>query len=61
MTNLKNEILNECIKYAKENNETDLNKVIEIIMEKRLSFYEAFNNNFETNINKIDKELQKEF
>ena len=59
MMSLKDEILMECVKYAKENNESDLEKVMEIVMKKRLAFYDEFQNDFDSNVTKIDKALSK--
>ena len=59
MENLKREITNEVVKYMKETGTTDYCEAFEMVMKKRLSFYDEFEKHLDENITTMDNYLQR--
>ena len=59
MEDLKNKVIAECVAYAKAHNETNFEKIFAVVMEKRRNFYQTFFENFDENVNNINRALQK--
>ena len=63
MKNLREEVIAEVVRYMEENkmeaNTENFEAAFEKVMEKRLSFYDAYFNNLEENVEKMDNYLQK--
>lgn len=58
MEQLREEVLKECVEFAKVNNRSDFENIFKTVMNKRLSFYRVFEENKEMNMINIESSLR---